>query len=731
VSEKPNPTSFIGLFVAGFGLLGVIIAVGLAFLNTSLAVVVGIATPLLAYVHRTKQFAKETYTLTDDGIDVTKGTWFSDHEIMVPWERVTTVNYTKPFFERVLFGTGSCHVDSAGSQQSSIVLRHVNDDLPRRVRQELISEDNQDHTVKPNKPAAVAKGAWQGLTSLLGIAVVFFLPAQQQSVGTGPVFIGALIVSLAASAIAATRQIIDDVSLQYETHDDHVRIHGGVFYHRHHVLLASHITDTASNQTVIDRLLDVERISVSVAGGKQEVDLPYVAKEDGFTTHIPRSTSTPSELSEAEDVEDSASEEAAAQCQPDTTRTYTQLFAMTVAISPLLILFPISFLFYAPYAGSLLIRPFVTRYEVDETSTRSTFTFFERNQTVFDKDRVTGVIMKRNPLDYLCNTVTISVQTIGSASRLTFNAVEHDSAFAEAVLSLKDRSTTEHRILPETSLSAVFARFLPLCLMALGVAGGLLGRSLIGWSVAVGGVGVAAFIWAWWRLRYAVLLFGEDRFERRTGAWFYKRVVADYKDVKRLQSTLYPFASVGSATFYLPGGSQASVIPGFTMPCVRNPWQQHNVLEGCAQRNTWSSPMDPGEVTWHDTPFLPAVILRGAAFVGVIVVLGMIGVASGVLSVLAAAAMSVVSVAFLVGYTTWHSQVAYERTPARFIAEKGVLYRSATTVLRNRIDYDDVSRLWYHKLTGTGTVSLYTTGSDEKDLVVDAVRSYRGVTERE
>lgn len=728
-AHKPVKTSFITQYVAAAFVLAVVVAAAITYFASMRAgAVAGVILVVAAAMRRTKQYSRESYELREDGIHVTRGTRFNHEEIHVPWSRVTTVNHVKPFFQRLIFNTGQCMIDSAGSHQSSIMLRHIEDDLPQRIQGRLTHSQDATHEARPSKPAAVVKSLWQAVTSIIGLIAVFFIPGQTT---INPFVITVIAVSLAASGLAAIRRIADDISLAYTTYDDHVSIAGGIFRQRRHVLLADHITDTATNQSFLDRILNVEELTVSVAGGERSVPLPYLNRDSGFEQHIPQGHSPPAAEDTREKREqpgdDPHSSGDSITAKPSTARSLIGIIALLLILSPVFIAAPITLIFIAAYAGQQLIFPFVTTYEQTRGEVTRRFTFFQRRETTFQTDRVTAVVVKKNPLDEAFNTATVAVQTVGSSTWLTLKHLDTGTELYDKIRALRTLTDTEHEVLPRATPQTTLLRFLPRVLAGLAVIGGVAGRGHLGLAAGLLAVGAITMAWATWRLSHASLRFGPKALTLSTGVLFKRRVTARYADIKRVQSTLYPAGNVGSITVSVPGGSQSILFSTYSLHGAVNPWEQHGVVDGCVQAQAWASPMNPGEPRWSDTPWLPGIILRGGAAAAALIVAAAALHAFNVISVYPVVGAALVGAAGLIAHTVYYYHVRYTMSDRRYIAEHGILYRSATTLLHDRIDYDDINRSWYHLLTGSGTVSLYTTGSDEKDLVIDTVRSYREV----
>ena len=737
VTYKPVAASFIGVYVAVAVLLAVASGIVLSLFVTPLIGIVAAAVIVVAaLIRRFKQYDKEVYAFSEEGIRVNRGSRFSNVEITVPWQNVTSIQYRRPFFERILFGTGTCMVDSAGSASSSVSLRHVPEDVLDDVIHRFSFQSSPRGAVDANTVAAVGRGAWQALSSLVGAALVFVFP--QQGLASG-VVLGFLALSLLGSALVALRQIIDDVTLTYTAYDDHVSIHGGYFNIRSGYLRAEHITDISASQELLDRFLDVEAVTVSVAGGERDIKLPYVPREASFEALIPRRERKAVEsdsqnksviVDDTDEASDNTGE--AVETSPHLWRNAAGLFIVLLVASPVLATYPFLVLLAVFYGAQRFFRPVFTTYSADETTIESEFSFLSRSTTRFEKDRVTGVTVARNPLDYVFGTVSVFVQSVGSSGRLVFSHVREGHRLVDELTGLKHVKDTQHTVRPSLRPAVYLSRYLPGLLLVLGVIGGLLGRGSVDWAVGIGAGIVCIAAIRFWRLRFASLRFGSDHLALRTGWLFQRRRTAAYGDVKRVRSCLYPLSDAGSVEIFVPGGSQVSLLSlrrGWELPCAVEPWQQHGVVDGCVFQESWSAPLDVDEIRWEDTPYVPALMTRNvvlAALSGA-VLFGL--VSYDVVSVPVGIGVGAVIIGVAAWSALYHSQSVFSDSANRRIAERGILYRCATTVLDDKVDYTDVRRAWYDLLFDTGSVSVYTTGSMESDLVFNSIRTYDTVWE--
>ncbi|MBI2607948.1 MAG: PH domain-containing protein [Candidatus Doudnabacteria bacterium] len=86
------------------------------------------------------------YCLTDRRIIIHRG-WLSTNTISIDYDRITDVTIIQPFFEWLLFKSGSIYVNTAGLEVHEIKLPHI--DQPNLLKQKIYDLINESD--KKNK----------------------------------------------------------------------------------------------------------------------------------------------------------------------------------------------------------------------------------------------------------------------------------------------------------------------------------------------------------------------------------------------------------------------------------------------------------------------------------------------------------------------------------------------------------------------------------------------------
>jgi uncharacterized membrane protein YdbT with pleckstrin-like domain len=86
------------------------------------------------------------YALTNRRVIIKRG-WLSTHTISIEYDRITDVSIKQPFFERLLYKTGTLYVNTAGTEVHEVLLTHIA--RPYELKKRL--NECIDHSEMENK----------------------------------------------------------------------------------------------------------------------------------------------------------------------------------------------------------------------------------------------------------------------------------------------------------------------------------------------------------------------------------------------------------------------------------------------------------------------------------------------------------------------------------------------------------------------------------------------------
>jgi uncharacterized membrane protein YdbT with pleckstrin-like domain len=90
--------------------------------------------------------AANAYALTNRRMIIKRG-WLSTHTISIEYDRITDVSIKQPFFERLLYKTGTLYVNTAGTEVHEVLLTHI--ERPYELKKRL--NECIDHSQNRNK----------------------------------------------------------------------------------------------------------------------------------------------------------------------------------------------------------------------------------------------------------------------------------------------------------------------------------------------------------------------------------------------------------------------------------------------------------------------------------------------------------------------------------------------------------------------------------------------------
>ncbi|HBP18059.1 MAG TPA: hypothetical protein DEA08_09740 [Planctomycetes bacterium] len=394
-------------------------------------------------------------------------------------------------------------------------------------------------------------------------------------------------------------------------------------------------------------------------------------------------------------------------------------------------------------AGSRLLQAACTRFEVREGSVKSRFSFLSVQEREFTYDKITGVQIREWPFDRWLGTLTIRLWSIGADQPLDLFNVRHEDVDLTAFLiqtgvtSQDDLLTIPARFNLRRYLRANFAAALLAGVVVVGLVAAALvvDLRLLGLLALPGLIAVGAY--AYGRAYYPRMqLRCKDRhLEAYEGLILRVVTRVRYQWVKKVQLTRYPFGDEGDLQVFVAGEQrllpnqqkggglaaaaaaqqQGATVPyGFRVRYV----EDLPVFEALLDELIEDGP-HPEEVEAIRERRLP----------------GPAEVAAGTLHESAPAlgnrlflliAISVLSVGPIVLLPLTIPYTVIEVRRRRFRLERdrvvrqwGILYRSQATILYSRFDSIQRKQGFVNKMFGNATLTVFTAGSSNPDLVLE------------
>lgn len=193
-------------------------------------------------------------------------------------------------------------------------------------------------------------------------------------------------------------------------------------------------------------------------------------------------------------------------------------------------------------------------FHIHPLSFESSFQFITQKKTIFNTDKVTGVIVHQGPIEKLLGVCSIEFWSVGAGDRLRFSHIQKDDELL-ARIKAKVNIHTQERIqtvpIRITLIDFLKARSFRLLTLTLIVATQTFTTPYIWyvWGVLL----ALTFAVEWLQVRFYSLSLSEDSLCFKRGILFKDTFWIHYEDVKYISSTRYPLTTTGRLTFDITG----------------------------------------------------------------------------------------------------------------------------------------------------------------------------------
>ena len=659
---------------------------------------------------------KERYEIHDAHLVSRGGGLVSDRVNELDIRNVTHVKQRLSWLRYKFFDVGDVIVQSAGSSSAEVVFRSVKepDKLYEQMRQLMrdngfsLQANEKLHSESPStlgsliEVAQIATGA--------GVFVVGgggFIVAGLASAGPLGLVFG-LLVGGGLAALVFLWLILHFLDMKrrtYEVYDDVVEYREGFLSRTNAFIPNENIADAATAQTVVDQVLGLWDVKVSCQGSGSEVSFRRLANGPALQEVIRDRVATAQkdrQLQEADAkalVADTPVEEGAPQriARPSAAPVAAE-DAWTASLK--------MHTLRAMLSGGL-IRALATTYTVGPASVSSCYSFLGRRELEFAYDKVTGVQVSTGPWDMLFGTFSVKIWSIGSSTPITLSCVRRDDVDLPALLRQAGIPGGE----PKLELPAAFSMGMFLRAHVIGIVFWLPWVLASLCTLAVPAVFGA--VWAGVKAKRQAFRLHEHHIELEQGVLYRTHTYARYDDIKKVSVTRYAGTDAGSVTLFVAGETQIQTSKG-PGPVIPNSFTAHYL----------------GDVT----PFMTSLdaLLQGRIEPGA----AGTALAAGEGPEFQPAVANSLLKLFLFGFffppvwliAPWTfialKRRRYRVEAERVVVEEGVLYKSHTSVLFDRLDSLNQGQGMFGKMFGNGSVTLFTAGSSQPDLGLPDTAEY-------
>jgi uncharacterized membrane protein YdbT with pleckstrin-like domain len=765
---RPRKSTFIGTRVVGYGfLLGVLGLVSLVASRLGdlpellLGALLSALFFALACVSAVVAYRKERYEFSATKIRCERGGLFSSQITDLEVRNITHVKLHLPWLRWRFFGVGNVLIESAGSASSEIILRLIQD--PEAVRDQVrelmktngfsLQRNELLHEESPATTGVALDCLAMGLSAVFGVLLIVgeILPRRlwEEIAGYIPWWGLPLPVLLVVSGLVWLVLHWFDLSRRtYRVFEDCVEYEEGFLTRTNCFLPGENIADSSTNRNFIDRLLGLYSVSISCQGSGSEIRFRRLKRGEELSKTIdrlveqlagareiladpaqrsPGRADGPSQLSSSRDPNDSPDVSPATRLK-DAWTAELQMDPRR-ALVPLLFLFP-AFPVWVLASITTFIRTQTTRFSVRANSVRWTFKFLAVRQREFSYDKITGVVVIRNPWDRLFDTATIRLWSIGSGQPMDLRHIRCSELDIEALLKQAGipRSVCRHAAPTQFGVRAWVLGHLPLLATAaaIGVALGVLIFTthiafFLGLIPVAGILFLVFLVDALW-CRSQSLRFFDEHLEAETGILVQHHTYIAFADVKKVVLTRFPSCDIGRVEFCaagenLGGGAASGGAGGQGSGKGLSARPYGVILRFLGDLNRWHTELDgmlerPQEA---GAPAVGSLVLRASQP----------ALANSLVPLLLGSIILVPLIALLPLTLPWTivsvRRRHYRIEAGRVVCESGVIYRRHESVLWSRIDALLSNKGLLNTMLGNGSITLLTAGSSKPDLVLSAL----------
>ena len=692
-------------------------------------------------------YRKERYLLQPSRLVCHRGGLFSDEATELEIRNITHVKLKLPWLRYKFFKIGDVIVETAGTTKP-MVMRSIRE--PDTVYAEMrgrMKNNGYDLTqrvlIHQEKPALVGIIV-DCLTQIVASAVLvlFFVGAgtgareESGSTPIDPFLPGLAIAALVSVIIYVVLRFLDLRRRTYSVYNDVVVYEEG-FLTRHNAFIPyENIADSNTKRTFTDQILGLFDVHVSCQGSGSEIKFRRLRGGENLSNAIDQLVTAANQ--KPKPARRASGEDPTTSRPQRPSRSEPELVPMgeirmaEYRINGARLLIPqLLWLIFPPLWIVMMVKSLIlmssTRYFVRPDSLRHSYKFLSVDEREFSYDKITGVVIKRNLWDLMFGTMTLKFWSIGSGKSLEFAHIHCEQIDLPALMRQVGIPATSQEPVEKHASFGISAWLRARIWQVLGItaiAGVIAGIAVLedepliymflSVPVLIAIIGMIHAILYYPRQR---LRFHEHHIEAQQGIIAKNSYFVRYKNVKRVTSTRYPGGAEGDLKIYVAGEEQVAAekrqIKG-TTPMMKQCSFTTRMLPRADEAGTLLDDILSGR-THPTTAALPAekavVLVESKRSVGnALVSLLLISIVIFPLILLLPLTIPLT----ILRVKCW----GYRIEDFRIVIRHGLIYRSVTSVLLDRVDSLKQNQGMLNKVFRNGKVSIMTAGSSKPDLVL-------------
>ena len=703
-------------------------------------------------------YRKERYELHESRVICHRGGLLSDQTTELEIRNITHVKLKLPWLRFKFHGVGHVIVESAGNAQP-VVMRSIHD--PEAVYagvRERMKRNGYDLTQQQlyfeDQPAIIGilvECLAMFVSSIFALLYfgAMFAGARQSAHSSefDVIALGVLVLAAVALISFVIVRFLDFRRRTYRVFNDMVVYDEG-FLTRHNAFIPyENIADSTTNCTFIDRLFGLYDVQVSCQGSSKEIKFRRLRQGAALSAAIDQLVVLAREKKKPAAKATSASQirprrdEPAAIPVGDAMVAELRMHAGRTIV-PLLFFVPILPLWIVMMIQTA-IRLSCTQYSVRPGSVRHAYRFLTLTDREFAYDKITGVVIKQNLWDRMFGTMTIKFWSIGSGQPIEFAHVPTNQFDVQALLRQAGIPAPSAQPCEVPASFGLFTwlraqlKFLPVLLLvaAIIVFTAIKIDPVLYYLLALP-VLIAAGACLYSKLSSSRqrLRFHDHHVEAETGIIAKRYYLARYGNIKRSKATRYPGGEQGDLQIFVAGEEEyQQSVPkeykkmqkimrpcSFTVrffPVVRDTaLLLDDILCGRVDPVPQAVPAEPFDILLESPRSVANAVVKLVLMSILLLPL-------------------VVLLPFTIPITIWRvKRWRYRVDAARIVTTWGILYRSESSILLDRVDSLQQSQGPLNKMFRNGNVTIMTAGSSKPDFkIIDApayLELYRIIRER-
>jgi uncharacterized membrane protein YdbT with pleckstrin-like domain len=420
-----------------------------------------------------------------------------------------------------------------------------------------------------------------------------------------------------------------------------------------------------------------------------------------------------------------------------------------------LIIFPI-LPFYIIGFVMLLITISATNYQIKNSSIKQTYSFINKKEIEFSIDKITAVVYKENFVDKILKTASIQFWSIGSNQEINFKHIDQKQVDLDRLLlksGIKKQEQDQDKVFennPKFNLKAYFLSNLLSNIISVGflvilalvpfivnfasnyldlaLPQNISGFIFLGTYLLLGLILIINLIIFIYSVRYykrVKLVFYDDYLIYKKGLLFKETYYVRFDDIKDIVTYKYPFINQGKIKFNIAGerlvaagsqGQQTLASNSFKINYLENIKEKDDLVDLILNQKPDQTKMKEILNNLENYKQKP-VFTSKPKLASALLVLIVISVVIFPLIIL---------LPITIFYTVLkHKHIFYIIEPYRVIEKKGIIFKTQTSIVFNKIDNIGSDQGFLNKIFKTGNILISTAGSSTPELILTDVKDFK------